>query len=106
MENNSYKLLISNEAYQDIDDAIAWYEEQAEGLGMNFIARFNDARAFLQSNPLIYQKVAKEFRKIRMKKFPYAIYFAVDEDKKELIVVAVWHQKKDIRKLTRRIRFD
>lgn len=106
MESDSYSLLVSNETYQDIDDAIAWYEEQAEGLGMDFIARFNDARTFLQSSPLIYQKVESEFRKMRMKKFPYAVYFVVDESKRDILIVAVWHERKDIRKLTRRIKRD
>ncbi len=106
MGSDSYNLLVSNEAYQDIDDAIAWYEKQAEGLGMDFIARFNDAKAFLQSSPLIYQKIESEFRTMRMNKFPYAVYFVVDESKKDVLIVAVWHERKDIRKLTRRIKLD
>jgi plasmid stabilization system protein ParE len=43
---------------------------------------------------------------MRMKKFPYAVYFVVDESKQDVLIVAVWHERKDIRKLTRRIKMD
>ncbi len=102
MENEQYKIIVNELAFQDLDEVIEWYESQSQGLGIDFLAKFNDARAFLKSHPSIYQKIEREFRRLRMKRFPYAVYFKIYEEKNEVLVVAVWHQKRERKQLSKR----
>jgi hypothetical protein len=61
------------------------------GLGGEFLLRFNEAIDFLRKNPVIYAKIYKSFRKIIMKQFPYAIYYTVYEQEKEVEVLAIFY---------------
>lgn len=38
-----------------------------------------------------------------MKKFPYAIHFGINENLQEIIVLAVWHVKRDPAALKKRL---
>ena len=93
MEGKEYRLILSKRALSNLDDATGWYEQQREELGMEFLMAFEEAADFLRSNPKIYQKVYKEFRRSSVKRFPYAIFFVIDDPKSMVRVVAVMHEK-------------
>ena len=93
MEGKEYGLILSRRALSSLDDAAGWYEQQREELGMEFLMAFEEAADFLRKNPKIYQKVYREFRKSSIKRFPYAIFFAVDDPKRVVRIVAVMHEK-------------
>jgi plasmid stabilization system protein ParE len=84
-----YKVILKPEAEKDLDEAIIWYEKQREGLGIDLLLHFEDALKLIQSNPFLYAKVLFHFRKTLMDKFPYAIYYAVNEQNNIVDVYAV-----------------
>ncbi|MEM6767367.1 MAG: hypothetical protein AAF655_20680 [Bacteroidota bacterium] len=69
----NYKLL--PEAVEDIEQSLEWYEENGgEKLAERFFKAYLDARQQILDSPETYATIFKEFRRIRLKKFPYRIH--------------------------------
>jgi toxin ParE1/3/4 len=81
-----------------------WYERQKEGLGTDFLLKFYDAAAFLKENSRLYLAVHQSFRRVQMKKYPYAIYYTIEENPKNVIVLAVWHMRQNPDKIKDRLK--
>lgn len=70
----SYELLVRPEADADLDHARSWYEEQALGLGREFVEVVDAALASITRNPLAYPIVRKVTRRALTKRFPYGVF--------------------------------
>ena len=91
----NYRLLLSQEAESDIQEAVEWYENQRGGLGFEFALAFEESLQFLETNPKIYAAVYKEVRSVSMKKFPYSIFFIISDSENEVKVFAVVHTSRN-----------
>ena len=91
----TYDLSFLPEVEDDIISAYSWYEEKARGLGEEFLRIFYASANNLSRNPLLYQKVYGDFRRLLLRRFPYAIYFLIKED--EIIVFGLFHCARDPR---------
>ncbi len=69
-----------------------WYEDRA-GLGSAFEQCIEDKLLSIRENPELYPIVHGSLREALVRRFPYAIYFAVEED--TILVVAVFHSSRD-----------
>lgn len=77
------------EAEAELDDAVAYYELQLDGLGTEFAAEIRAGLARIEEFPDAWQSLSRRVRRYRLNRFPYAIlYTTVDDD---IIVVAVMH---------------
>jgi hypothetical protein len=66
---------------EDIAEAAAWYDDDGyHGLGDRFIATFYSYLHSIRQNGHIYRASYREFRKILMKPFPYAVFFRLHEE--------------------------
>ena len=80
------------------DDAISgfsWYETKAPGLGDEFLRMFYACAGDIPHHPLLYQEVHNEFRRCLLRRFPYAIYFMINND--NIIVAWLFHCARDPR---------
>lgn len=50
-----HRLIVDAEAYQDVDEIMAWHESQKQGLGLDFLLKFDEAVSFLKQNPFACQ---------------------------------------------------
>jgi len=78
----SYRLIVRPEVDADLLEAEAWYEQQEEGLGREFLRHARDTIDNLSANPLIYQ-VRSRRHQVRWAfphRFPYRIIFRVIGD--------------------------
>ena len=91
----SYKVLFEKDAKTDIDEIIAWYEKEQVGLGFSFLFYLGEAVSVISNNPKSYQNIYKDVRRIMLEKFPYSIYFYINESKTEVIVYTVIHQHRN-----------
>jgi len=88
-----YQLEISEDAKLDIYDAFLWYEEQQEGLGLNFELSLEAGLNLVQRNPLLFELKHKQFRVHFINKFPFGIHYLVDD--RTIKVLAVFHTSRD-----------
>ena len=89
----TYDLIILSVAEKDIIDIILWYEKKVKGLGNRFIVSLDATFQSIQRNPKIYPKVYKDFRRALLPRFPYGIYYIIENY--SIIIFAVLHEKRN-----------
>ncbi len=82
-------------AQREIDDAVAWYNEQAEGLGREFLDELDRAVRRAAAFPLSCSEIEPGLRRCLTARFPYGLIYGLDQD--ILVVVAVAHLHREPR---------
>jgi plasmid stabilization system protein ParE len=70
-------------------EAAAWYEAQRSNLGVEFITEIERCIALAAEQPQLYAVVHKNIRRATAERFPYSVYFRVEQ--RRLVVLAVFH---------------
>ncbi len=83
------------EAKADVADSYLWYEDQSLGLGMEFLRCVEAALVSIQRTPLIYPVVHETYRRALLRRFPFAIFFEIDETLDRCVVYSVFHCSQD-----------
>lgn len=91
----TYDLRFLPEVEDDLFSGYSWYEDKVLGLGEEFLRIFYASANSLTRNALIYRKVYGDFRRLLLRRFPYAIYFRIDNN--EIIVFGLFHCARDPR---------
>lgn len=87
-----YRLNLSEEAKQDINEALVWYSQKEEGLPQTFIADLSERMNYIETQPLLFQITSKgRYREAQLSTFPYVIVFELI--KTEIMVYAVFPTK-------------
>jgi plasmid stabilization system protein ParE len=91
----SQRLIVLDEAEEELIEAENWYERQRPGLGREFRAVIDEGMERLVQAPLAASPIANipafvGARRILVKRFPYSIVFI--EHGEDLWVVAFAHQ--------------
>jgi plasmid stabilization system protein ParE len=89
-------------AREDLTDAIAWYADQSFRVAERFAIAIDLAVNLLLENPHRHPFSAPGFRWARVKGFPYQINYA--EVAEQVVIFAVWHEKRDPDVLNQRLR--
>ncbi len=96
-----YDIIIRPEARTDLLDAFNWYQEQRPGLGFDFKLCVDEVFSKLHRRPNIYKHVHKEVRRVVTQRFPFGVFYLLDNNK--VIVIAVLHARRDPKKWKQRI---
>lgn len=89
-------VLVRRRAEVQARQARDWYESQLEGLGRRFLTELDHAIQKTHENPLHYQAVHREIRRVLLRRFPYAVFFV--EEPERVVVLAILHQYEDPKK--------
>ena len=76
-------------AQSELDEAVAWYNRQAAGLGREFLDELDRAVRRAIAFPLSYPEIERGIRRCRLARFPYGVIYGIDGE--SLVVVAVAH---------------
>lgn len=88
------KLSYTDRANKDIEVAILLYERQRKGLGLEFLECISKGEKLIKSDPKIYPKVYSIFRRCVIHRFPFAIYFTI-ENSNEIVVHSVFDNRQN-----------
>ena len=80
-------------AIADMDAAHDWYEEKRAGLGKQFVLEVDAAVARIAASPARFPLRLPPFRRMLVRKFPYAIYYSLDGG--NILVHAVMHMARN-----------
>jgi plasmid stabilization system protein ParE len=88
------RLRIAPEAEEELAAAAEWYEARRDGLGVELVASVDRAFEEILAAPLSHAtwRTDRPFRKNVVRRFPYVVFFTVDED--AVVVVAVAHARR------------
>ena len=89
----AYRLLSQPRADLDVEAAFEWYENERSGLGLEFLEELRATYDRIADGPLKYPVLRSGIRRALLKRFPYAVYFAIEDD--VALVVAVLHASRD-----------
>ena len=79
-------------ADEEFREAARYYESEAAGVGLSFIAAVHKAVAEVVEFPLATQAVRAGIRKKVLRHFAYNLFYAVEAD--VVVIVAVAHHRK------------
>ncbi len=69
------EIIVRPEAEAEVKQAFEWYEEQSEGLGLEFLRAIEACLSGVMRNPFAFQ-IAKvpNVRRTLVRRFPYALF--------------------------------
>lgn len=81
-------------AQAEISDAFHWYEQQSYGLGGEFLRCVAAAEERLTRHPDVYPASRGRFRRIFLRRFPYALHFEILSESNAVSVLACLHHRR------------
>ena len=88
-----YKIIVSPRAQKEIENAIDYYTLYSIDAPVHFVSSLKDAYLSLIANPFLRLRY-KNIRAIKMKKFPYSLYFVIREDSNTIRILSCFHDKR------------
>jgi len=61
-------------------------------LGLRFMDEIDSAIERIRLNPELYQIIIKSIRRIQVNRFPYSIFYKIEDD--VLIILRIFHNKR------------
>ena len=85
----------SPEATDDLTEILGWYKEQPTlDLQKKFITAISTAFKILEKSPKSYALRFKNVRCAVVKKYPYLVYYWVDDTSLSINIIAILHQSR------------
>ncbi len=98
----NYSLSFYPSAQEDIIKSIGWYNQEKENLGFEFYDQLNEKLNILVRNPQHYSILFKDIRTAQVIRFPYLIYFKIDQKKTSITILGVLHTSRDPQTIKKR----
>jgi toxin ParE1/3/4 len=89
----SRTLVFRREVAGDLAAAIIWYRKNRPGLDSAFRSAFEVALAAIERNPLQYQVVERNMRRVMLHGFPYAVMYTVSEQ--QILIIGCRHTRRN-----------
>jgi len=86
------KKIILQQAFEELNDAIAYYEQQA-GLGLRLKDEVDQHVNWILGNSTVPQIRRGGYRRVNLKIFPYYIAYIIRKDTLWILAVAHGHRK-------------
>jgi len=80
-------------AVAELAEAVAYYNDQSEGLGYEFAAEVKQTIGRILQYPNAWQKLSRRTRRCRTRRFPYGVIYQARGDL--ILIVAVMHLRRD-----------
>jgi len=88
-----YCLVSDPRADLEIEATVHWYEREQSELGVDFLNELRATYDRIVKGPLKYQELRSGIRRALFRRFPYAVYFAIEGH--VIVVLAVLHASRD-----------
>lgn len=85
------KLRYTDRAKDDVELAFAWYERQRRGLGYEFLDCVEAAVKSIIENSAMYRPHFLHFRGCLVRRFPFTVFYTVEEN--EIVLHSVFDNR-------------
>ena len=89
---------------QEIDEAVAWFDEQVEGKGTEFLDELDRVIRRVKAYPFASTQIEPDIRRSLFAHFPYSLIYGIEEQ--TIVVIAVAHFRRTPRYWVGRIESD
>lgn len=90
----AYKILVSPRAQHEIENAIDYYALNSSKAPELFIKFLNGTYVTLETNPFFSIRY-KNIRALKISRFPYTLYFVINETEQTVRILACFHIKRN-----------
>ena len=90
------RLQYTDRSKDDIDLAFRWYELQRRGLGFEFLDCIEMSLSNIISFPEMYEISHLNFRRCVIRRFPFSIFYTIENDK--IVIHSVFDNRQDPKK--------
>ncbi len=87
------RLVLRQQAKDDLRESFEWYEGRQPGLGESFRASVETALSSILAYPRMYPRVDPSVRRAATGKFPFGIFYRIDSD--TIRVIAILHNSRN-----------
>ncbi len=89
------RVVFSDLAKRELDDATNFYEMEFEGLGKRFLTEVKKAVVRISEYPKAWSVERGEVRKCLLHRFPYKLLYSIERDHIHVMAVAHLHRQPD-----------
>ncbi len=100
----AYKIIVGFDAKNDIDKTVEYYENQSQNLGIDFYLEFISITDVIENFPERFPPKFTPCQRAQMKKFPYNIFFLVDDGNKTIKILGVFHNRRNPESIEKRLK--
>lgn len=90
----AYKIIVSSRAQSEIEDAIDYYSVDSINAPKRFVHFIEYAYKSLEISPFFKIRY-KNVRALKIKTFPYSLYFVVNEKSHTVRILSCFHHKRN-----------
>jgi plasmid stabilization system protein ParE len=92
-----WSVIFEPPAQAEIAEAFAWYEEKSYGLGGDFLRVIAAAAELLARNPEAFPPTQHRFRRVLLRRFPYALHFELLDEQRVSVLACLHHRRNPAR---------
>ncbi len=96
----AYNLIVLSRAQNEIANAVDYYALYSNDTPLKFITELNNTYEVLRANPFFAVRY-KNVRTLKLKRFPYTLYFIVNDKNSTVNVLSCFHNKQNPYKRSR-----
>lgn len=90
----AYKIIVSPRAQKEIENAIDYYALYSTEAPASFWSVLNETYTILAISPF-YKIRYKNVRALKIKKFPFSLYFVIDETQNTIRILSCFHNRRN-----------
>jgi len=99
-----YNIKVLPAVRTDLRKAKKWYLDKSEILALEFKQEVDKEINYIGDHPEHYQLKYKELRQSLVTRFPYAIFYLLEEEAKRIIIFGVLHTSRNPEIIRKRIK--
>ena len=92
-----FKIIVSKKAQKEIENALDYYSEINLTLSKRFYLALEETYSKIYTNPY-YQIRYNNYRAIKINKFPFLLFFTIEETTNSIKILSCFHTSKSTRK--------
>ena len=97
-----YLLKKDSRILTDIEEALSYYDTISVELGERFESELILALSKIENHPYHYFNLDQNIRRINLQSFPYKLVYVINEQRKEIIVIGLFHHYRNPKEIFER----
>jgi plasmid stabilization system protein ParE len=97
-----FKYSVHPTAQAEFEASVLWYKERSIKAAANFVSAVHSAIDLICQAPFRWKQEYRDFRSLGLRKYPFTIMYTIDDQNSEVLIMAIYHQKRNPKKKFRR----
>ena len=91
----AYKYKLHPAAQEEYESSVTWYLKRSLRAASNFVDKIEKGFADICVDPKRYRNEYMHYYEFTVHKYPFTIVYTIEESRQLIIIIAVYHQKRE-----------